>query len=276
MRSARLAPVLLALTIAALPTREAGAQMIPAHPLYRDFEPIGEYVLQVGGAVLPGVKMFRSDKAGAAVLMTGPGLRSALMITPRERAVQRVDSAKVVVGQDGRAFLLSDATLARESAFKVEGAEVSFTLEGKPARLKEKAWLLGLHPGRDLLDHDVAYAFRARQYTPSPAVVRALRAASQPVRVRVFFGNWCPHCQEMVPRILRVADALAGSTVRFEYYGLPSPFGDEPEAKRMGITGVPTGVVFRGNQEVGRISGTEWSIPELAIKKILDAAAPAR
>jgi hypothetical protein len=63
--------------------------------------------------------------------------------------------------------------------------------------------------------------------------------------------------------------------VRFEFYGLPTQFGNEPEAKRMGIDGVPTGVVYRGNQEIGRIAGGDWSIPELAIKKILDSKAKA-
>jgi thiol-disulfide isomerase/thioredoxin len=234
---------------------------------------VGEYVLQVAGAVLPGVQMFRSERAGSVVLMTGSGLPSALLLVPRERALQRVDKGKVVVNPDGRAFVLADATPVRESGFTVEGSDIVFTVGGKPARLKEKPYLLGLHAGKDLLDHDVAYAFRARQYNPSPALVRALRQVKGPVRVRVFFGNWCPHCQEMVPRVLRVADALAGSPVRFEFYGLPTKFGEEPEAKRMGINGVPTGVVYRGNQEVGRIAGGEWSIPELAIKKVLDGTA---
>lgn len=270
-----------AVTIAALafalllPLVPAGAQMIPPDPVLRDFEPLGEYVLHVGGAPLPQVKMYRSERAGAAVLMIGPGLRSPLILMPREKAVKRIDAAKVVVNPDGRAFVLADAKPVRESGFTVEGVDVVFTVEGKPARLKEKPYLLGLHPGKDLLAHDSGYAFRASQYNPSPALVRLLRETKQPVRVRVFFGNWCPHCSQMVPRVLRVADALAGSPVRFEFYGLPTQFGNEPEAKRMGIDGVPTGVVYRGNQEIGRIAGGDWSIPELAIKKILDSKAKA-
>jgi thiol-disulfide isomerase/thioredoxin len=246
--------------------------MIPPHATLRDFEPLGDYDLFVGGAPLPGVKMFRSEKAGSAVLMTGQGLAAAYVLMPRERALQRVDAAKVVVGADGRAFVLADATLSREGTFGVEGRDVTFTIQGKAARLKERPYLLGLHPGRDLLQHDVAYAFRARQYQPSQPLVRSLRQAAEPVRVRVFFGSWCPHCQQMVPRILRVADALTGSPIRFEFYGLPVPFDNEPEAKRLGITGVPTGVVYRGGRELGRLAGSDFSIPELAIKKILDSA----
>jgi thiol-disulfide isomerase/thioredoxin len=275
MRPARLASPLLLALLFLLPSAPAPlvAQMIPPHATYQGFEPIGEYVLEIAGAPLPGVQMYRSDRAGSAVLMTGPGLTDALLLVPRDRAVQRFDRNKVVVGADGRAFLLSDVSLQRESAFQVEGSEVAFTLGGRPARLKEKPWLLGLHRGPELLQHDVAYAFRAKAYKPSAPLLKQLKTTAQPVRVRVFFGNWCPHCQEMVPRILRVEQDLGPSNVKFEFYGLPSPFGNEPEAKRMGITGVPTGVVYRGNQEIGRISGSDWTIPELAIKKVIDGTA---
>ena len=265
-----IAPLTMAL-LAALVAPAVG-QMIPAHPTLRDFEPMGEYVLMLNGTPQPGVQIWKSEKGGSAVLVTGAPLHSSLLIAPREREVQRFDPVKVAVGSDGRAYLLSDVKLTKESAFSVEADEIVFTVEGQPARLKPKPYLLGLHAGRDLLTHDVGYDFLAKQYQPSPAVLRALRQTSQPVRVRVFFGSWCPHCHEMVPRILRVENALAGSSLRFEFYGLPAPFGDEPEAKRMGIRAVPTGVVYRGNQELGRIEGDEWSIPELAIKKILDAA----
>jgi hypothetical protein len=37
----------------------------------------------------------------------------------------------------------------------------------------------------------------------------------------------------------------------------------------MGIKSVPTGVVFLGGREVGRISGNGWKIPELAINNVL-------
>ena len=273
MKIVRVASPLLLLLLPLVATAPAAAQMIPPHPVYQNFEPVGEYVLEVGGVEQPAVKMYRSDRAGSAVLMMGPGLPSALMIVPRERAVDRLDPVKVVVNGDGRAFLLSDVQLQKESGFQVQGSDVSFTVAGKQARLKEKPWLLGLHRGNDLLQHDVSYAFLAREYKPSPALLKQLKGTAQPVRVRVFFGNWCPHCHEMVPRILKVEQELGPSNIRFEFYGLPSPFGDEPEAKKMGITGVPTGVVYKGNQEVGRIAGSDWFIPELALKKVIDGTA---
>jgi len=272
MRLARLASAVLSLPFL-LAASPLAAQMIPPHPVYQGFEPVGEYDLEIAGAPQPGVELFRSDRAGSAVLMVGPGLPGALVLVPRDRAVERVDRNKVVIGNDGRAFLLADAQLQKESAFQALGTNVTFTVGGKPAQLKEKPWLLGMHQGTELLQHDVSYAFLAQQYNPSPAILRQLKATPQPVRVRVFFGNWCPHCHEMVPRILKVEKELGPSNIHFEFYGLPSPFGEEPEAKRMGVTGVPTGVVFRGGREIGRLSGSDWAIPELALKKVIDGTA---
>lgn len=273
LRSPRL---LLALGVLAIAAAPALAQQIPADPVLRDFEPFGEYVLEINGAPMQGLKMYRSTKAGSAVLITGAGIPAPLLLMPRERVVNRVPAGKIVVGQDGLAFVLADAQPAKESAFAVDGRDLTFTIGGKPARLREKPYLLGLHPAGDLARHDSGYAFRSSRYTPSAPVVQSLRQIKAPVKVRVYFGSWCPHCSETVPKIMKVAEALAGSPVQFEYYGLPTGFGNEPEAKRMGINGVPTGVLFRNGKEIGRISGHEWGIPELALKKALDRSAKAK
>jgi thiol-disulfide isomerase/thioredoxin len=271
MTSRRL-PLLL-LLLAAVPLM---AQQIPPDPVLRDFEPIGEWVLEIGGAPLPGVRLFQSQKAGAAILATGQGLDGALIISPRNKVVQRVGANKVVVGADGVAFVLADASPVRESALTVEGGrEPVFTVGGKPARLKEKPYLLGLHPASDLRRYDSGYAFRAGRYNPSPAVVRALREVKQPARVRIYFGSWCPHCSTTVPKILKVGEALAGSPIQFEYYGLPMGFRGEPAATRDNISAVPTGIIYRNGKEIGRINGGDWAIPELAVKKALDGAARA-
>jgi thiol-disulfide isomerase/thioredoxin len=272
MRAFRLLPVLLVAAAAVLP---AGAQMIPPDPVLKDFEPIGDYQLEMGGVPQPAAHLYRSQSAGAAVLVTGQGLAASYLISPRDRAVMRIEPAKVVVGGDGVAFILQGAPKVKESPFAIEGRDLTFTLAGKPARLREKPYLLGLHPGSDLLQ-DAGYAFRAKQYKPSPAMLKTLRAAVKGETVRVYFGSWCPHCQQMVPRILRVQNELAGANLKFEFYGLPSPFNNEPEAKKMGIEGVPTGVVFRGGKEIGRIDGGDWGIPELAIQKVVGGTAASR
>ena len=47
-----------------------------------------------------------------------------------------------------------------------------------------------------------------------------------------------------MPLLLKVEQELAGSKIRFDYYGLPSGFGKEPEAVKYGIGGVPTAILI--------------------------------
>ena len=115
------------------------------------------------------------------------------------------------------------------------------------------------------------YREGAASYAFSQPVVKQLQAESRPVEVKVFFGTWCPHCQTVLPRVLRVAEELTGSKVRLSFYGLPqgAGFKADPEAQRFDIESVPTGVVLVEGREVGRISGSGWKIPELAIKNAI-------
>jgi thiol-disulfide isomerase/thioredoxin len=272
MRVPRLALALPIVALLAPLASPVGGQMIPPHATLSEFEPFGVYDLEVGGIVQREVRIFRREK-GSVVLMTGPGLAAAYALVPADKAVKRLAANKIVVGPDGIAFALADAAVSRESDYTIDGSEVVFTLGGKPARLREKPYLLGLHPGRDLLQHDVSYAFMAQRYRPSPVEVRALQQTRQPVRVRVFFGSWCPHCKEIVPRILQAAKSLEGTPIKFEYYGLPLGFG--PQAKSWGITEVPYVVVYRGDREIGRVRGDDLKIPERGIRKLLDAQAKA-
>jgi hypothetical protein len=72
-----------------------------------------------------------------------------------------------------------------------------------------------------------------------------------------------------------VEDELKGSKVKFEYFGLPHDMND-PEAKRLKVSGVPTGIVYVNGKEAGRITGNSWSTPETSLNTILGAAAGAR
>ena len=68
---------------------------------------------------------------------------------------------------------------------------------------------------------------------------------------------------------MQVENALKGSKVGFEYYGLPRGFGDEPQAQQYDIKNIPTAIVRVGGQEVGRIEGGDWDKPEAKLAQLL-------
>jgi thiol-disulfide isomerase/thioredoxin len=238
----------------------------------RDFEPIGDYLLEVDGEAVPGVGVYLSQIGGAHLLVTGVGVSPPLLISPRERKVETVAESAVMRREDGAIDLRADVEPVHQGELKLEGEDVTFDFTGHRGALKPRPPLLGLTDAEGVEEYSAGYSFRARRYEPSAPMLRQLEAQREPVRVRVYFGTWCPHCKQVVPNILKVAEALEGSRVRIEFYGLPRSFGNEPHAVSEDIHSVPTGIVYLDGKEVGRITGNQWKIPELAIRSVLSSS----
>src|SRR5687767_8157530 len=77
-------PLLLATVLVA--TGAAGAEDTMR------FEPIGVYLLELDGKVVEGVKMFHSSQA-AAVLVVAPQLPYPIAVVPRNKTVQKLNTA---------------------------------------------------------------------------------------------------------------------------------------------------------------------------------------
>ena len=240
-----------------------------ADALLRDFEPTGEYLFVLDGKTLPKAEIYHSVRAAAFLIMASE-LESPVLLSPGMQQVETVNLMKVLKQKDGSVDLLADAALARLGSLRVDGEEVTFAVQGKRAKLAPNPPLLGWHTSSDLLAHDAGYVRRAQAYTPEPPAVEALRRAA-PARVLVFFGSWCPHCSEYLPRLLRAHQELAGSSVQFEYYGLPkgAAMTADAQARKQKISFVPQAVVFRGDREIGRLEGSDWNHPERSLQALL-------
>jgi len=75
------------------------------------------------------------------------------------------------------------------------------------------------------------------------------------VRIEVFFGSWCPHCREIVPQFLKSIQSIGNHGFEVTLTGVPHPpFDTYAPAREKGIRGVPTFIVYRGDEELGRFS----------------------
>jgi thiol-disulfide isomerase/thioredoxin len=258
---------LLAVLAFVLATGTVAAQ-VPADTVLRDFVPIGDLELVLDEVVEGNAEIFRSDKA-VAFLVLSPDLLSPVLLSPRRRAVETVDLMKVSRRADGAIDLLADAVLASRGQFRLDGTDVLFQVEGREARLREKLPLLGKRTAEDLTDYNPEYGRTAAAYQPGTEIIEALGGQKTPVEVRIYFGTWCPHCGRAVPKIIKTEDELGKGMIQFAYYGLPKDLGNAPEAKALGIKGVPTGIVYQGGKEIGRITANDWKMPELALRDIL-------
>jgi thiol-disulfide isomerase/thioredoxin len=147
----------------------------------------------------------------------------------------------------------------------VRESDITFAVAGKELALKQRPYQLGKKSGPELLASNPGYQRGAKAYTPDAAILKRLKGQKDAVRVLTFFGSWCPHCKARLPLLLKVEQGLAGSKFQFEYYGLPQPFGNEPEAKSHKVDSVPTAILYVGDKEIGRIPTSQWSNPEVAL-----------
>lgn len=232
------------------------------------FQLVDDYVLAVDGEEQPQAEIF-SSSSSRAILVTWSDLAPPVLLWPRSRVVETLRPLSVAKRGDEYREILLDPVLAIQPAFEVVGTNVVFQSEGVELRLMPKPPLVGLRDADAMLGSSRVYARRAEAYAPAAEALDSLSTLSQSVRVRVFFGTWCPACGQMVPRILSVARKLAGTGLEFEFYGLPRGFRGNPEATRYNIESVPTGVIFVDGVEVGRLSGNDWRQPESALWELL-------
>lgn len=263
-RSLRRVLVTLAALAVAVPAAAQGADAV-----LRDFLLNGDWALEIGGEPASKAEIYFASGV-PAFLIIAPELASPTLILPRERSVNTVSFMKLAK-RGSTIDILADAAVEPVGRFTNEGDEVRFTVGGKAAVMKPRPDLLGRQDLDGMLDYSPDYRRKAAAYQPDAAALAALKRQGPPVRVRVYFGSWCPYCSQHVPHLLRVAEELAGSRVSFEFYGLPEgqSFANDPSASRDGVHSVPTGIVYVGGKEAGRIEGGEWMKPEEALREIV-------
>jgi thiol-disulfide isomerase/thioredoxin len=269
MRRFRISPTPAAIA-AWLLASAAGAQT--SDPLLRGFEPSGEWLLVVDGREQPRARIYDSTRAQALLVLSAE-LPSPVLVDRRGRAVATLDLLKVAERADGTIDLLADALLEPVGALQIRNrTEAHFSVAGKSIALRPTPWSLGDQRGAALLESDAGYRWRAARYRPDAETLERLRGRTREIRVLTFYGSWCPHCRDHLPYLLRVEQELAGSRLRFDYRGVPSQIGSDPEAARWGVGSVPTAIVLVDGREVGRLPANGWTNPERALEALLEAA----
>ena len=206
----------------------------------------------------------------------GPSdLPSPVLLNPGSFNVETINLMKMAKRPDGTIDLLPGATLQPQGAFSIEGEKVVFTADGHKLALKPRTPLLKEQQAAALFAFNPEYGRNAKAYEPDAALIKTLKGQNKQVRVLTVFGSWCPHCTQYVPRLLRVEQAIGPSKIKFDYYGVPSgqAMSRDPEVKRLSVKGVPTGIVYIGDTEVGRILGDGWASPEATLQNLLQVGA---
>ena len=93
-------------------------------------------------------------------------------------------------------------------------------------------------------------------YTPDAKVVEQLRAAKA-ARVTIAFATWCGDSKRAVPRLLKALHEANNPLLQVELYGIGPEFLTPLDyIREQRLTNVPTMIVERGRNEVGRVVET--------------------
>jgi thiol-disulfide isomerase/thioredoxin len=227
-----------------------------------------DYMVEIDGKTTSTANLYWSQ-AARAFLIVAKELPTPLLVEPVSRQVRSVPLVKLASRADGSVGILEGAALTPKAVIDTTQGLASFNVDGRAIRVVDKPPLVGWQTPATLNTYSPKYGERADAYTLQAKAVGELRGRKDDVRLTVFFGSWCPFCQQKVPMVMKLARELAGSGVKIDFYGLPRNISSDPQAKKYGVKAVPTGIVFVSGKEVGRITADAWASPESSLAKIL-------
>lgn len=111
------------------------------------------------------------------------------------------------------------------------------------------------------------------RYQPNAKIMEELQPLLQGISFKALTGSWCMDSQRELPRLYKVMDQARIPYSRLEVISLredkTTPTGEE---KAYNITAVPTIILYRNGQEVGRIVETAYPTLEMNMLTILKGA----
>lgn len=264
-----------ALAVLSLCTTLAGAQEKPVGDGGTEMLTTGRYQLVVGGErdedavfyltrVGPPQLLVVSEKLAGPVLFTSKDRRAAAVAT--ERLVRGGEDVDLIV-------LKSDQGETASAPMKLEGRNIIARVGGASLTIEPRDAMVGEIETEKLLSEFPEYRRNSVAYEPALGDVKALAAVETATEFDVFFGSWCPHCEKVIPRLIRVIEEIDNPKLSFRFRGLPKQFADDPLARQFRVTGLPTIVMKRGDEEVGRLEGRMLHAPESALTTALTGLA---
>ncbi len=254
-----------AVLLGALATAGAVAADAP-QPYYLS----GKRVVRVAGTIDDKARVYMGVGTPRAVILS-PVLGAPVYVASGEKTATVLDAARVQPSPDDPDAILVDVDGAAAGVpLTIEGLELRFSVAGKPVVLESRPpKLTGDLTAEQLLAAIPEYRRNAKTYTPGKGDLRLLATISEPAEIDVFFGTWCPHCEQYLPRLIKVAQELNSPVLTFRYHGLSERFADDPLARQYQISGVPVALVRRGEKILARIEGPSWARPEAALSAVL-------
>lgn len=262
------ASVHLALATAA--SASASAAHAADQPKPEVLQLTGHYQARVNDALTAEAKLYLTPPgATPKLLVIAPGLAQPVLVTAGEKTVVPVDPVRIVGGEAESITLAPGASAVSPGQLTIDGTRLRFVSSGVRVVVEPRDPLLGERTLDDLLAFMPEYRRNAAAYHPRRGDLRLLGTIRDKVEIDVYFGTWCPHCEQVVPRLIRVVQDLKSPNLAVRFHGLPTRINDDPTARQLKLEGVPTGFIRRGGEIVATFTGENLVVPEQALAAAL-------
>jgi len=226
------------------------------------------FTIEADGRSAPGGMVF--EKRGVADLLGRLGDGTWFMVQPAQQQAHQIAPGGAGLELGGRQATVTALPGAQRGIpLVLTPTGLTFTLTGHALRVIPTPPLLGDVTFDAFLSLCPEFQDREEAYAPSQDKLKAISAAANDVTVEVYFGSWCPHCQDVLPRLIKSLREIGNPKLRVRMIGLPRQFTEDPAVKARGVRGVPTVIVYRKDVELGRFSGTETTPVEESLAKLV-------
>ncbi|MFA5832883.1 MAG: thioredoxin family protein [Bacteroidota bacterium] len=145
----------------------------------------------------------------------------------------------------------------------------SYTFEMEPSGTKV---IKGVLHRNDLEEDSLFTWFKAnyQSYTPDAAAIKEIEPLVKDVHFFLVLGTWCGDSKREVPKMFKVFDAMDISKKKIELFGVDrSKRSQDGTTDKYNVQRIPTLLVFRGEQEIGRIVENPRDSQEKDLLRIL-------
>ncbi len=231
----------------------------------------GHYQLKLNDKPAADARFYQVTGGVAKLIVVSTELGQPVLVTAGEKTAMPFDAGRLtpVPGDADSVTLAPSAGAAPSSPITIDGMKLKFAIGTNKVQVEPRDPLVGLVTPEQMLEFSPEYRRLAAAYKPGKGDLRLLETLRTDTEVDIFFGSWCPHCEQTMPRLLRVLSELKSPRLHIRFHAVPTKIDEDPVARQWKVNAVPTGFVKYAGERTAKIEGPNWERPESTLAALL-------
>jgi thiol-disulfide isomerase/thioredoxin len=231
----------------------------------------GHYQLKLNDKPAKDARFYQIVGGVPKLIVVSTDLGQPVLVTAGEKTAVPFDAARLtpVPGDADSLTLAASSSAGAPSAVTIDGMKLKFAVGTNKVQVEPRDPLVGLVTPEQMFEFSPEYRRLAAAYKPGKGDLRLLETLRTDAEVDVFFGSWCPHCEQSIPKLLRVLSDLKNPKLHVRFHAVPNKIDEDPVARQLKVNAVPTGFIKFGGERTAKIEGPNWERPESTLAALL-------